>query len=123
MVFFGRSITRQTGGVSPRQRAWLLQIPRESNDASTKTLALADGSRDHRHGDHDRGPGAEALKKAGAKDVTFLKVEGAGHGVFTQHTDETGPAMEAFFARTLNPSHAGPPHSSNPLHDGQAEKK
>ncbi|MHB8901560.1 MAG: alpha/beta fold hydrolase [Thermoguttaceae bacterium] len=43
----------------------------------------------------------EALKKAGAKDVTFLKYDGAGHGVFIQQADETGPAMEAFFARTL----------------------
>jgi acetyl esterase/lipase len=42
-----------------------------------------------------------ALKAAGAKDVTFMKYEGAGHGVFNQHIDETGPAMEAFFARTL----------------------
>ena len=44
---------------------------------------------------------AEALKKAGAKDVTFLEFEGAGHGVFGQHSDETGPAMERFFARAL----------------------
>lgn len=44
---------------------------------------------------------AEALRKAGAKDVTFIKFEGAGHGVFGQHADETRPAMEQFFARTL----------------------
>jgi len=42
-----------------------------------------------------------ALKETGAKDVTFLKFEGAGHGVFGQHSDETNPAMERFFARTL----------------------
>ena len=42
-----------------------------------------------------------ALKEAGAKDVTFLKFEGAGYGVFGQHSDETNPAMERFFARTL----------------------
>jgi len=45
---------------------------------------------------------ATALKNAGAKDVTFLEFEDAGHGVFGQHSDETYPAMESFFARTLN---------------------
>ncbi|MHC4463099.1 MAG: ankyrin repeat domain-containing protein [Planctomycetota bacterium] len=44
---------------------------------------------------------AAALKKVGAKDVTFLKFEDTGHGVFGQHSDETYPAMERFFARTL----------------------
>jgi acetyl esterase len=43
----------------------------------------------------------EALKKAGAKDVTYLRYEGAGHGVFGQHSEETHPAMEKFFARTI----------------------
>jgi len=54
----------------------------------------------------------EALKEAGAKDVTFLKFDGAGHGVFQQHADQTYPAMEAFFARTLKPSSAVPGGSS-----------
>ena len=45
----------------------------------------------------------EALKKAGAKDVTYIKIEGAGHGVFNQHADQTKPAMEAFFDRTIGP--------------------
>lgn len=43
----------------------------------------------------------EALKKAGAKDVTYIRIEGAGHGVFNQHADQTKPAMEAFFDRTI----------------------
>jgi len=43
----------------------------------------------------------EALKKAGAQDVTFKKYDGAGHGVFEQNSPETYPLMEAFFARTL----------------------
>ncbi|MEM7147960.1 MAG: alpha/beta hydrolase [Verrucomicrobiota bacterium] len=43
----------------------------------------------------------KALKEAGAKDVTYLRFDGAGHGVFSQHKDETAPAMEEFFARTL----------------------
>ena len=43
----------------------------------------------------------DALKKAGARDVTYLRYDDAGHGVFRQHADETYPAMERFFARTL----------------------
>ncbi|MEM8955503.1 MAG: alpha/beta hydrolase [Verrucomicrobiota bacterium] len=43
----------------------------------------------------------KALKEAGAKDVTYLRFDGAGHGVFSQHKDKTHPAMEDFFARTL----------------------
>lgn len=46
---------------------------------------------------------AKALEEAGAKDVTFLKFEDAGHGVFGQHAEKTYPAMEQFFARTLRP--------------------
>ena len=44
---------------------------------------------------------AKALKDAKAKDVTFLKFENAGHGVFGQHRRTTYPAMEKFFARVL----------------------
>jgi acetyl esterase/lipase len=47
----------------------------------------------------------EALKKAGAKDVTYLRYENAGHVVFHQRADETEPAMEEFFARTLGTKH------------------
>lgn len=43
----------------------------------------------------------KALKQAGASDVTYERIEDAGHGVFTQHRDRTEPAMEKFFARTL----------------------
>ncbi|MEM0897219.1 MAG: hypothetical protein AAGJ79_10060, partial [Verrucomicrobiota bacterium] len=42
-----------------------------------------------------------ALKKADAEDVTYLRIEGAGHGVFNQQKDQCGPAMEEFFQRTL----------------------
>ncbi|WP_197138096.1 alpha/beta fold hydrolase [Crateriforma conspicua] len=44
---------------------------------------------------------AEALKAAGAKDVTFLTYEGAGHSVFREQFEETGKAMKELFARTL----------------------
>jgi len=51
---------------------------------------------------------AEALKKSGARDVTFLEVEGAGHGVFMQQQDIAHPALEKFFARTLRNENAHP---------------
>ena len=44
---------------------------------------------------------AEALKNAGADDVTYLRIDGAGHGVFSQKGQRTKPAMAAFFARTI----------------------
>jgi acetyl esterase/lipase len=44
----------------------------------------------------------KALQDAGAKDVTYTKYEnGSGHGVFGKNADETEPAREAFFERTL----------------------
>jgi dipeptidyl aminopeptidase/acylaminoacyl peptidase len=44
----------------------------------------------------------EALKKEGVKEVTYLRIEGAGHGVFNQHKEKTAPAMEKFFSRILS---------------------
>ncbi len=44
----------------------------------------------------------EALKKAGAKDITYKRYNNkSGHGVFGRNAKETTPLMEAFFARTL----------------------
>ena len=44
----------------------------------------------------------KALKYAGAKDITYMRFEeGYGHGVFRKGIAKTGPAMEAFFERTL----------------------
>lgn len=43
---------------------------------------------------------AKALEEA-KYDVTYLKFDGAGHGVFHQHQQETHPAVEKFFSRTL----------------------
>jgi acetyl esterase/lipase len=46
----------------------------------------------------------EALKKAGHEDVTYLRVEGADHGVAYEHNlDQTFRAMDALFERTLKP--------------------
>ncbi len=42
---------------------------------------------------------SKALKAAGARDVTYLKIPGAPHGVY-EH-ERTRPAIEAFFGRTL----------------------
>ncbi|MCF7847472.1 MAG: alpha/beta hydrolase [Kiritimatiellales bacterium] len=43
----------------------------------------------------------EALKKAGAMDVTYIRVDGASHGVFGQNKLETHKRMDDFFERTL----------------------
>jgi len=44
----------------------------------------------------------EALRQVGAKDVTYKRyTDGSGHGVFIRNTQETAPAMEQFFARTI----------------------
>lgn len=44
----------------------------------------------------------EALKTAGAKDVSYERYEdGTGHGVFSKNIDKTGPMREAFFDRVL----------------------
>lgn len=43
----------------------------------------------------------EALKKAKAKSVEYIRIDDAGHGVFGQHSQQTHPAMEKFFAEHL----------------------
>jgi acetyl esterase/lipase len=44
----------------------------------------------------------EALKKAGAKDVTYIRIEGGNHGVaYDQSLDVTKSAMDQFFERAL----------------------
>jgi len=44
----------------------------------------------------------KALREAGAKDVTYMRYEdGSGHGTFAANINETGPAREKFFERTL----------------------
>ena len=36
-----------------------------------------------------------------SQDVTYLRIDGAGHGVFRQHASETVPAMHEFFDRVF----------------------
>ena len=36
-----------------------------------------------------------------SQDVTYLRIDGAGHGVFRKHASETVPAMQEFFDRVL----------------------
>jgi len=43
----------------------------------------------------------QALKSAGAKDVTLMMIQDAGHNVFAAHAPEAEAAMRAFFERTL----------------------
>ena len=44
----------------------------------------------------------KALKEIGAMDITYKRYnDGSGHGAFFRNIEETGPAMEAFFARTI----------------------
>jgi len=57
----------------------------------------ADKTVDVKHSDRF----VEALKKAGADDVTYLRIDDAGHGVFNQHRKETHPVMRKFFERTI----------------------
>jgi acetyl esterase/lipase len=53
-------------------------------------------------GVHNSDTLVSALERAGAKDVTYMRYEdGTGHTAFFDHPEETGPAREAFFARTL----------------------
>lgn len=42
-----------------------------------------------------------SLREASAKDMTYIKIKGAGHGVFMKHGDKTRPAMKEFFQRVL----------------------
>ena len=41
------------------------------------------------------------FQKKDSQDVTYLRIEDAGHGVFRQHASETVPAMQQFFDRVL----------------------
>jgi len=41
------------------------------------------------------------LRKAGAKDVNYLRINGAEHGVFGKNIERFGAEMEKFFKRTL----------------------
>ena len=51
----------------------------------------------------------QALTSAGVEDVSYMRIDGAGHGVFNQHAQQAGPAMEKFFARVLGHDPADSP--------------
>jgi acetyl esterase/lipase len=57
----------------------------------------ADRTVDIAHGDQF----VEKLEEVGAEDVTYIRVDGAGHGVYGFPAAQAKPAMEAFFDRTL----------------------
>ena len=71
----------------------------ESVDAPPILLVhgAADTTVNVKHGDTFHA----ALKKAGAKHLEYIRVDGAGHGVFRQASKKTSPAMEAFFKKHL----------------------
>jgi len=52
---------------------------------------------DIKHGDTF----VKALQEAGAESVEYIRIEGAGHGVFEMHAKQTHAAMEKFFAEHL----------------------
>ena len=58
----------------------------------------ADGTVPVEHGDKL----VKALQDAGAKGVEYIRIDGAGHGVFNQHAKTTHPAMKKFFAKHLS---------------------
>ena len=41
------------------------------------------------------------FQEKNSQDVTYLRIDGAGHGVFRQYSSETEPAMREFFDRVL----------------------
>ena len=41
------------------------------------------------------------FQEKNSHDVTYLRIDGAGHGVFRQYSSETEPAMREFFDRVL----------------------
>ena len=43
----------------------------------------------------------KALREAGAKDITYKRYAGTGHGAYVKHIEEARPAREAFLERTL----------------------
>jgi acetyl esterase/lipase len=60
------------------------------------------------HGTHDTTVPVEPLdrfvasmREVGHDDLEYIRIDGAGHMVFHQHADQTGPAMSSFFSRTL----------------------
>lgn len=62
----------------------------------------ADQTVDVKHSDRS----VAALKRPGASDVTYHRIDGAGHGVFNQSRSLSGIAMKKFFQRSLKLSKA-----------------
>ena len=96
------------GGDTPRRRSRMPEELRKKVSPLTYVTAdapafliihdTADKTVSIRHGDALN----TALQDAGAKDITYMRFEeGYGHGVFNRGIAKTGPAMEAFFERTL----------------------
>ncbi|MHC4700142.1 MAG: prolyl oligopeptidase family serine peptidase, partial [Planctomycetota bacterium] len=100
----GGSVRSRLAGMSQELRKKISPMTYVNGDAPPFLLI---------HGDADKTVGVyhsdnfvKALRQAGAKDITYMRyADGSGHGVFGAKIEETRPAREKFFARTLgNPS-------------------
>ena len=66
-------------------------------DTNERHNGTADTTVNIKHGDTFHA----ALKKAGAKYLEYIRIEGDGHGVFHKSSNKTYPAMEKFFETHL----------------------
>ena len=96
----GRSGRSPFGGMSEELRKKI--SPMTYVDGDAPPFLLVHEESDRTVGVYHADNFVKALREAGAKDVTYMRyTDGSGHGVFGAKIAETGPAREAFFARTL----------------------
>lgn len=101
MTLFERALSR--ADVSPEERKKrgrkVSPITYVSDKAPPFLVVHGTGDKtvDIKHGDTF----VKALQDAGAKNVEYIRIDDAGHGVFGQHAKQTHPAMEKFFATHL----------------------
>lgn len=96
----GGSARSPFGGMSEEMRKKI--SPMTYVNADAPPFLLVHEESDRTVGVYHADNFVKALREAGAEDVTYMRyTDGAGHGVFGAKIKETGPAREAFFARTL----------------------
>ncbi len=96
----GRSSRSRLADMSEEARRKISPITYVNGDAPPFLLVHEES--DRTVGVHQSDSFVKALREAGAKDITYMRyTDGSGHGVFGARIAETGPAREAFFARTL----------------------
>jgi acetyl esterase/lipase len=101
MTLFKRVLSRADGSPEEKEKRGRKVSPiTYVSDKAPPFLVVhgtADKTVDIKHGDTF----VKALKDARAKHVEYIRIDGAGHGVFNQHAKQTHPAMENFFATHL----------------------